>query len=110
MAIQLTLAEKISITRKRLEDTQEEFGRRFNVKQLTVSQWEAGASPNQDNLALLNTLFQQVLGEDDEDKVETAIHQLLLPFDQPVNIDFRISPGTAEKAVRCSLQIKRKVG
>ena len=45
--LQLTTAEKIVITRKRLGETQEKFGGRFLVKKLTVAQWESGeCDPN----------------------------------------------------------------
>ena len=107
--LRLTIAEKIAVSRRRLDETQEVFGTRFNVKKLTVSQWESGESaPKRKHLAVLNELFKQVLGEEDQSKVETAAYQLLLPFDQPVNIDFRVSPNTAE-SVRLAVEIRRKV-
>jgi hypothetical protein len=86
------------------------FGARFNVKKLTVSKWESGEfTPKHEHLALLNSLFQQVLGEEDDPNVETAAYQLLLPFDQSVNVDFRVSPHSAE-SVRLAVAVRRRVG
>jgi transcriptional regulator with XRE-family HTH domain len=107
--LELTIAEKIVITRKRLEETQEIFGARFSVKKLTVNQWESGAStPTQQHLDRLKELFQVVLGEQDGSQLEIAAYQLLLPFDQPVNIDFHVAPHSAQ-GVRLAVEIRRKV-
>lgn len=107
--VQLSIPEKIVIVRRRLGETQEKFGERFRVRKLTVNQWETDvATPKHEHLTILNGLFQRILGEEDESKIETAAYQLLLPFDQPVNIDLRMSPNTAE-TLRVAVEIRRKV-
>jgi transcriptional regulator with XRE-family HTH domain len=108
--LQLTEAEKIAITRKRLDETLEEFATRFNVQALAVSKWEGGTVPrNAQHRAILTQLFQSVLQEEDESQYETAAYQLQLPFDAPIRIDFRVSPLNAER-VRLGVQIMRKAG
>lgn len=107
--MELSLPEKIVIVRKRLGETQETFGERFQVRKLTVNHWESGtATPKHEHLNLLNLLFRDVLGEEDESTVESATYQLILPFDKPVNIDVRLSPNRATN-VRCAVQISRRV-
>jgi DNA-binding transcriptional regulator YiaG len=106
--LQLNIAEKIVIVRKRLHETQEVFGARFNVKKLTVNQWEGGAStPTHARLALLKKLFQEVLGEEDESQFKTPAYQLLLPFDEPIKLDFCVSSHSAD---RFAVEIRRRVG
>ena len=108
--LNLNTSEKIIVTRRRLKETQGKFAERFNVKKLTVSTWESGESlPDREHAAQLAKLFQQVLGEEDESKMETDNLQRLLPFDEPVNLEFRLSPASADK-VRLSLEIRRKAG
>jgi transcriptional regulator with XRE-family HTH domain len=106
--LRLNTPEKIVVTRKRLGETQEKFGERFSVKKLTVTQWERGESdPTPEHLALLRALFQEVLGEEDESQFETAAYQLMLPFDEPVKIEFSLSPLGPER-VRFGLEVRRK--
>jgi DNA-binding XRE family transcriptional regulator len=108
--LDLKIAEKIVITRRRLAETQKTFGERFNVKKLTVNKWESGESvPDREHATQLTKLFQDVLGEEDDSKVEIDNVQRLLPFDEPVNLEFRLSPVSADK-IRLNLEIKRKVG
>jgi transcriptional regulator with XRE-family HTH domain len=107
--IQLTIAERVVLVRRRLDETQEKFGLRFDVKKLTVNQWESGGSiPTQEHQVRLKKLFQEVLEEEDESEFESAAYQLLLPFDQPVRIDFRVSSATTDR-VRVSVGLRRKV-
>lgn len=107
--IPLTIPEKIMIVRRRLGESQQVFGERFKVKQLTVTQWERGEfNPRPEHLSALNEIFRDMLGEEDDSKTETAAFQLLLPFDQPVQMDLRVFPSSA-KAVRCAIEIKRKI-
>lgn len=106
----LTVAEKIIIARKRIGETQEKFAERFHVKKLTVTQWERDESaPAPEHLIQLKALFQEFLEEDDEAQFDTAAYQLSLPFDEPVKIEFRISPLSPER-VRFGLEVRRKVG
>jgi transcriptional regulator with XRE-family HTH domain len=108
---QLTEAEKIALTRKRLGETQGQFATRFNLQALAVTKWENGeASPKKsEHRAILTRLFETVLQEEDESQFETAAYQLNLPFDAPVRIDFRVSPLDTDR-VRLGVQVMRKVG
>jgi transcriptional regulator with XRE-family HTH domain len=107
--VQLNTAEKIVLTRKRLGETQDEFGERFKVKKLTVHQWERGAyEPSAEHLPLMRKLFLEILTDDDSE-FETSTQQLFLPFGAPVKIDFRISPHSADR-VRFDVEVRRKVG
>lgn len=104
----LAISEKIVITRRRLAETQATFATRFNVKKLTVVQWENGVSvPDREHAALLATLFQEVLKEEDPGQILTDNLQRLLPFNEPLKIELRFSPSSAEK-VRLDLKIERK--
>ena len=110
VGLQLSDAEKIAITRKRLGETLKVFAARFNVQALAVTKWEGGAVPrNPQHRATLTQLFQSVLHEEDESQFETAAYQLQLPFNAPIRIDFRVSPFNAER-VRLGVQITRKAG
>jgi transcriptional regulator with XRE-family HTH domain len=107
MQEQLTgLAEKIHHARLQLRESQEEFGKRFGVKQRsTVRGWEDGKPPNAEHLIKIN----QFLKDQEEARVEVHAHQLLLAFDEPINFEFRISPHSSG-AVRFAVEIKRKAG
>lgn len=107
--IQLTEAEKIALTRKRLGETQDTFAARFSLQALAVTKWENGeAHPKKaEHRAILARLFEDVLKEEDDSMYETAAYQLNLPFDAPVRIDFRISPLSADR-VRFHAEVIRK--
>jgi len=104
-----TVAEKIFLARRRLDEDQSTFGSRFEVKQWTVSHWEKGATPSPEHSIQLRRLFAEIFGDEEEEQVETHAHQLFLPFDQPVNFEFRVSRHSAE-SVRFAVEIKRKAG
>jgi transcriptional regulator with XRE-family HTH domain len=103
----ISLAERILLTRRRLAEKQQVFGERFAVKPLTVNQWENGTMPNPDHLAKLKQLFKDILGDEEDTPVESVTYQLLLPFDEPVKLDFRMSPHSTDK-VNLTVQVKRK--
>jgi transcriptional regulator with XRE-family HTH domain len=105
METQLTsLAKKIIRARTSLKESQGDFGKRFGVKQRsTVKGWEAGAPPNAEHLTQIN----QFLNDLEETQGEVHAHQWFLPFDQPINFEFRVSPHSAD-SVRFAVQIKRK--
>ena len=106
---QLSEAEKIALTRKRLGETRDAFAARFDLKALAVTKWENGdTSPKKaEHRAILARLFQENLKEADDSMYETAAYQLNLPFDAPVRIDFQISP-LSEDRVRLGVQVTRK--
>lgn len=109
--LQLTFAEKIALTRKRLKETREAFAARFEVQALAVTKWENGESAprSEEHRAKLIQLFRSVLREEDEAQFETAAYQLQLPFDEPVRIDFRVSPLSAGR-VRLGVRVVRRAG
>jgi len=105
---QTSLAEKILHTRRSLKESQEDFGKRFGVKQRsTVAGWEAGTPPNADHLTKLTQFFE----DQEEAQGEGLRYQLLLPFDEPVNFAFRVSPSPhSADRVRFEVEIRRKAG
>jgi len=105
----INLAEKILLARRRLHEEQPVFAARFQVKKLTVVDWEKGKQPNPDHLATLKQIFKQVLPDLDDEQFESVTYQLFLPFDEPVKLNFRISPHS-EKDVGFAVQVKRKAG
>jgi DNA-binding XRE family transcriptional regulator len=105
----INLAEKILLARRRLREEQPDFGKRFDVKRWMVNQWEKGkVIPKPEHLAKLTQLFKELF-DDDEGQVESVTYQLFLPFDEPVKLDFRISPYSETK-VGLAMQVKRKAG
>jgi len=100
------LRKNLALTRRRLREEQPEFGKRFKVKRWMVNQWEKGkVQPKPEHLTKLTQLFKEVF--DDEGQFESVTYQLLLPFDEPVKLDFRISPHNETK-VGFAVQVKRK--
>jgi transcriptional regulator with XRE-family HTH domain len=100
------LADRIVRARRRLKESQEDFGKRFGVKQRsTVRGWEDGKPPNAEHLIKIN----QFLKDQEEAHGEVHSHQLLLAFDELINFEFRISPYSSS-AVRFAVEIKRKAG
>lgn len=100
----ISLAEKIQRVRRDLRESQSAFGKRFGVKQRsTVKGWEEGKPPNAEHLTKLN----QFLKEQEQSQGEVHSHQWPLPFDQPIDFIFRISPHSAG-SVRFAVEIKRK--
>lgn len=109
MPVRLSLSEKIVLLRRRLNQTQEGFGDRFQVKPLTVNQWEKGASiPAQEHLSVLTGLFQSILNEEDEANIETDTYERLLLTDQPVRMELSVSPRGPDR-VRLALEIRRRI-
>jgi len=110
MPVQLNLYEKIVILRRRLSETQESFGARFQVKPLTVNQWEKGVSiPAPEHLAALTVLFQNILNEEDEANIEIDTYQRLVLPNQPLKMELSVSPQGPDR-VRLALEVRRRVG
>jgi hypothetical protein len=106
----INLAEKILLARRRLHEEQPVFAARFKVKKLTVGDWERGKiQPNPDHLVMLKQIFKEVLPDLDDEQFESVTYQLFLPFDEPLKMDFRISPHTEDR-VGFAVQVKRKAG
>jgi len=99
LPIELTTAEKVLLARKRLGEDQTDFADRFKVKWLAINRWEKGeVDPKPEHLRQLRQLFREVL-HDEED-------QLVLPFDEPIDVDLRIGP----QAVQIAVEIRRRTG
>lgn len=103
-----TLAERIFLARRRLGENQTVFGTRFNVKRLSVNKWEDGTVPSREHLVQLQRLFKDLFDDETRLHNQEPAYQMLLPFDQPVNLEFRISPHSAQE-VSLEVQIRRKV-
>jgi len=106
----ISLAEKILLARRRLGEEQRVFAARFSVKKGAVGQWESGImQPKPEHHTQLAQIFRDVLPDLDEERFESVIYQLFLPFDEPVKMDFRISPHSEDR-VGFAVQVKRKAG
>ncbi len=104
----ITLAEKILIVRNRLGETQRVFGERFGVTRFAVKAWESGSfTPKPQHYAKLKQMFVQVFGDEDEDTYESVNYQLILPFADPVKLEFRVLPHS-ERNVRFTIEGKRR--
>ena len=104
----INLAEKILLARLRLGEDQAAFAKRFKVKRLAVGEWERGTNlPGGERLAQLTQIFRDVLPDLEEGRFESVSYQLFLPFDEPVKLDFRITPH-GEDRVGFAVQVKRK--
>ena len=102
------LGERVKACRKKLGQSQEEFGERFGVDRLAVANWEKG------NCAPRGARLQELVGflqtqEEVEFSGRSDSPQLLLPFDPPVIFSVRMSPKAAD-TILFELQITRKVG
>src|SRR5271165_3934293 len=96
------LSQRIFNARTRLRESQADFGKRFGVKQRsTVKGWEEGKPPNAEHLIKIS----QFLRGEEAAQVEVHAHQFILPFDQPINFEFRVSPHSAD-SVRFAVVIQ----
>jgi transcriptional regulator with XRE-family HTH domain len=105
----INLAERILLARLRLGLGQAAFGQRFGVEKNAVVGWERGVTPKGERLAQLRQIFTDVLPDLEEEQAEIHAHQLFLPFDQPVNFEFRVSRRDPD-SVRFAVEIKRRTG
>ena len=105
----INLAERILLARLRLGLGQAAFGERFGVERAAVLGWENGVMPKGERLTQLKQIFAEVLPDLEEEQTETHAHQLFLPFDQPVNFEFRVSRRDPD-SVRFAVEIKRRSG
>jgi DNA-binding XRE family transcriptional regulator len=105
----ITLAEKIYIARNRLGEDQDQFGKRFDVTRFAVIDWEKGTTKPRrpEHKAKLKQIFTEMFGDEDEDSYESVAYQLVLPFDDPVKLEFRVLPQS-ETSVRFSVEARRR--
>jgi transcriptional regulator with XRE-family HTH domain len=102
---ELNLGQRIRRYRKQMGESQEAFGRRFGVKRLAVANWEKGATPNGKHLPEVERLIR----DGETRSTESVTYQLLLPFDEPINLEVRMSPRHAD-TIHFEVQLKRKAG
>jgi transcriptional regulator with XRE-family HTH domain len=95
-------AQEIRRYRKSLGESQKSFGKRFGVKRLTVGNWERGTVPNSKHLPPLT----QEMNERGKAKGEEGTYQLILPFDQPISLELKMSPQKAE-TIHFEVRFKR---
>jgi DNA-binding XRE family transcriptional regulator len=98
------LPQRIKHYRRNLGESQETFGKRFGVKRLTVTNWEKGTQPNSNHRPQLIQLLS-----DKGAQGEGTTYQLLLPFDQAINLEVRVSAQKAD-TIHFEVQLRRKVG
>jgi transcriptional regulator with XRE-family HTH domain len=85
---------------------QTEYGQRFGVNQVTVSNWENGVfTPHHEHMELLraagfNPSETDITGEP---------VQLNLPFEQNLLVELRIGPHTATGSIGITLRLRRTV-
>jgi DNA-binding XRE family transcriptional regulator len=98
------LPQRIKRYRRSVGENQTEFGKRFGVQRLTVTKWEKGTRPNSDHLPQLT----QLLSDREAAQGESLTYQLLLPFDQPINLELRVSAQKAD-TIHFEARLRRKV-
>jgi len=103
----LTFSEKILLARNRLKEGQKAFGERFGVSRFAVKDWEKGKEPSIDHRTKLLPLISQMLGEEGGDVFEKVAYQLVLPFNEPVQVEFRILPKS-ETSVGFAIEAKKR--
>jgi DNA-binding XRE family transcriptional regulator len=96
------LAQKIRSHRRRSGESQENFGKRFGVRRLTVINWEKGVRPSSRHLP---QVIEELNAEEDV-RSEELTYQLLLPFDQPIHLDLKVLPQTAD-TIHFEVRLKR---
>ena len=112
--IELSLAERILLTRFRIGETQLQFARRLNVSDQTIRDWESGQRPGRNSMNRLSNLFAEYLRETEvPETVEAVVDespaiQLHLAFD-PVDVAVRIGPRTAD-TLHVEVRFERKTG
>jgi transcriptional regulator with XRE-family HTH domain len=99
------LPQRIKRYRRSRGESQETFGKRFGVQRLTVTNWEKGTQPNSNHRPQLI----QLLGDKEEAEGEGTTYQFLLPFDQPINLELRVSAQKAD-TIHFEARLRRKVG
>lgn len=96
---------KIRHLRRSLGESQESFGARFGVKRLAVAHWESGTLPKTRHLAQLVRLFEEAVPG--QARIGGLSRQLELPFDEPINLEVKISAKHAY-TIHCQLTLLDK--
>lgn len=100
------LAQRIKDCRLNLRESQKVFGKRFGVTHLAVGNWERGTRPHRRHETALVLLLKDAHTKEQH---HDPTYQLQLPFDQPINLELKISPQRAD-TLQVELHLKRKVG
>jgi transcriptional regulator with XRE-family HTH domain len=94
--------QRIRDHRRRLGHTQEELAQRIGVTRPAVNRWETkGIIPTGEHI----TRLAEYLSTGPESQDESHTYQLVLPFDQPINLELRVSPHRAD-AIHFRVQLK----
>ena|SRR5258706_9932558 len=102
MAPGLPISEQIKSFRRRLNENQGTFGARFGVTALTVGNWERGVfEPSSRHLSRVTAAMTQP--QSTAERVGIP-YQLELPFDQPIELELRITARSAD-TVRCEVRV-----
>jgi transcriptional regulator with XRE-family HTH domain len=99
------LAQRIRRCRQNLQESQSQFAKRFGVTPLAVGNWERGTPPRRKHLTHLTPLLE----DSGHAQSESLTYQLQLPFEQPIDLELRISPQRAD-TIHLEVQLKSQVG
>ena len=106
----LELGQKITKYRKRLGWNVTEAAKIMKVQRTSLSRWEHGHEmPSGDNLTKLHDHLSMPIGIEEGAPLASvgleAGYQLVLPFDQPANLELRVVRKTPQ-AVQLELKVK----
>jgi transcriptional regulator with XRE-family HTH domain len=102
----LNYGQRIRAHRRKMGHTQENLAERIGVTRPAVNRWEKrGTMPTGKHMDKL----VEYLNTDPGSQNERHTYQLELPFDQPINIELRISPQRAE-SIHFLVKLKDAVG
>ena len=99
------LGKRIRRYRRSLGESQETFGLRFNVKRLTVINWEKGSQPNSTHLQQIMASLESAEAQHSNE----SAHQFELPFDQPFELAVRMSAQVSH-TIHFEVRLKTKAG
>lgn len=94
-----SLAERIRLYRQANEETQQQLADRLGISRGTLINWEKGEFPPG-----LGKLVEEMY---EAEKTAGQTYQLKLPFEQPIDLEVRISP---RRATAIRLDVERRMG
>jgi len=99
MEIAPLLGERIRHYRQSLGETQDQLAERLGISRATLINWEHGKLP-----AGIGKLIEEM---HEAERTSGRVYQLQLPFDDPIDLEVRISQ---KRATSIRLDVERKVG
>jgi transcriptional regulator with XRE-family HTH domain len=108
----LLFGKRIQSYRKKRGWNQTQAAKVMGVQRTSLNRWENGKEmPNGESMTKLSDHLGIPVGSDEKalESLSRETIQMLLPFEKPVNIEFRIGPRRAD-AVQIQVQIKDLAG